>query len=459
MTSDTITFPAARARTRGTVAGGLDENEAILRLVTRMGLGPRPGELAAAQRAGFAATLNRLTRPNAADPGVAATPVPALAPPRRLGRRPTDPAALAARRSQRKALIRQGVGLGAWWLDRMAAVTEPFGERMTWFWHTHFATSIKKVHFAQLMYQQNDTFRRLGLGDFRTLAQAMITDPALLIWLDGQGNRLGKPNENLAREFMELFTLGVGNYQEDDVRQAARALTGWRVNYPASAAFFVAAKHDTGPETVLGTTASLDAASYVDLLVREPASPRLIASRIWTRFVSDVPPDAATMTRLVEAYGPGQDITALVRGAVTAPAFTDPRSVLVKEPVLWLVGALRALNLVASRLPGRAVQESLSGLGQVPFTPPDVGGWPSGVPWLTTAAALTRLRLAQQLAAHGDIGSVTTTAPSGRIDATAALLGLTRFSDRTAAALTPLVGQPAQLVAVALCSPEYTVSA
>ncbi|MGH3669964.1 MAG: DUF1800 family protein [Pseudonocardiaceae bacterium] len=193
--------------------------------------------------------------------------------------------------------------------------------------------------------------------------------------------------------------------------------------------------------------------------MQEPASPTFIAGRIWTRFVSDTPPDAATMNRLRAAYGPGHDITAVIREAASSPQFADPASVLVKEPVLWLVGALRALQLSASTLPSQALAASMRGLGQVPLTPPNVGGWPAGVPWLTTAAALTRLRLGQQLAALGDISPVIATSPSGRIDATAALLGLGGFSDRTAAALTPLVTEPTQLVGLGLTAPEYTVSA
>jgi uncharacterized protein (DUF1800 family) len=448
---------SARAARRPWTTGP-DEHDAVRRLVQRLGLGPRPGELATAGRAGFTATLAMLTTPSGADPGLAATPVPSLSPTRRLGGRPVGAEALAARKAQRRALAGQARALGVWWLDRMAAVDEPFAERMAWFWHGHFATSVQKVKFAMLMYRQNDTFRRLGRGDFRALARAMIIDPAMLVWLDGQGNQKGRPNENLAREFMELFTLGVGNYTEADVRQAARALTGWRLNYRTGTPFFSPARHDPGPETLLGHTGEFDAPGYVNLLVAEPASPRFIASRVWTRFVADSAPDPATMDRLVAAYGPSHDITALVREAAGTPAFVDPGSVLVKEPVLWLVGALRALRLSASALPPGALAGSLRGLGQVPFAPPNVGGWPAGVPWLTTAAALTRLRLARRLAAHGDISPVTATSPTGRIDAVAALLGLPRFTDRTIAALKPLVDQPAQLVGLALASPEYTVS-
>jgi uncharacterized protein (DUF1800 family) len=340
----------------------------------------------------------------------------------------------------------------------MAAVDHPYPERMTWFWHGHFATSVRKVKSPQLMYTQNETMRSLGRGDFRALARAMIVDPAMLVWLDGGGNKLGKPNENLAREFMELFTLGVGNYTESDVRDGARALTGWKVDYGGGVAATAPRAHDPGPKTVLGTTGDLDAGSLVDLLVRQDSSPRFVAQRIWTRFVSDTPPDPATLDRLVAAYGPGHDITALVTAAVREPAFRDPASALVREPVLWLVAALRALRLKASAVPAQALVGGLNGLGQVPLAPPNVGGWPAGLPWLTTAAALTRMRLAQTLAAAADITAVTSAVPGARVQATATLLGLDGFSDRTTAALHPLAGQPAQLVGLALASPEYTVS-
>lgn len=433
----------------------ISERDAVRRLLDRVGLGPRPGEVDTSTTAGFEATLSRLTSAGSPDSGAVRTPAPDFgAPQRRLGRA----AATEDRRAQRQAQNKQSLELGSWWLDRMAAVEHPYPERMAWFWHGHFATSVRKVKSAALMHSQNETMRSLGRGDFRALAQAMIVDPAMLVWLDGGGNKLGKPNENLAREFMELFTLGVGNYTEGDVRDAARALTGWKVDYTSGTAATAPRAHDPGPKTVLGTTADLDAGSLVDLLVRQGASPPFVAARIWTRFVSDTPPDAATMNRLVSAYGPGHDITALVTAAVREPAFRDPTSVLVREPVLWLVAALRALRLEASTLPAQALVGGLNGLGQVPLAPPNVGGWPAGLPWLTTAAALTRMQLGQTLAAAGDVAAVTTAAPPARIDATAALLGLPGFSDRTVAALKPLVGQPAQLVGLALAGPEYTVS-
>lgn len=430
------------------------ERDAVRRLLQRVGLGPRPGELDRATAAGFDATLAALLAPGA-DAGVTATPVPSLVTPPA----PADRNDIDARKARLQQLRVQAQQLALWWLDRMGAVDRPLPERLTWFWHGHFATSVQKVKSAALMYRQNDTLRTLGAGDFRALAHAMIVDPAMLVWLDGTGNKLGKPNENLAREFMELFTLGVGNYTETDVREAARALTGWRIDALNGTSALIPRAHDPGPETVLGASAAYDAPGLVDLLVTRPASPRFLAGRVWTRFVSDTPPAPARMDALVAAYGPGHDVTALLRAAVTAPEFGDPQSALVRQPVEWLVGALRALRLPVSKVPAAALRAGLTNLGQVPFDPPNVGGWPAGTPWLTTAAALARMKLAQALAAVADLSAVADAAPAARVDATVALLGLPTPTARTLAALRPLAGSPPQLVAAALASPENTVSA
>jgi uncharacterized protein (DUF1800 family) len=434
--------------------GPVSDRDAVRRLVQRVGLGPRPGELDAAAAAGVDATLAALLRA-APDAGAAATPAPDLRPPARGARGDVE-----ARKARRRAEAEQVNALAVWWLDRMAAADVPYPERMTWFWHGHFATSARKVRSAALMHGQNATLRRLGTGGFGALARAMVVDPAMLIWLDGGGNTVGRPNENLARELMELFTLGIGAYTENDVREAARALTGWRVDVAAGgSAAFTPRNHDGGPKTVLGTTAPLDAPGLVDLLVARPESARFLAGRVWARFVAHTPPDPATLDALAAAYGPGRDVTALVRAAVTAPAFRDAGSVLVRQPVEWLVGALRALRLRASALPPAALRAGLTGLGQVPFLPPDVGGWPAGAPWLTTAASLSRLRLARVMAGAGDLGPVADAAPAARVDAAAALLGLPGWSVRTPAALATLADRPPDLVAAALASPENAVSA
>jgi uncharacterized protein (DUF1800 family) len=453
-----MTTPMLGASASGPLVAGdrtVSQGDTVRRLLQRVGLGPRRDELDAARAAGFDATLVGLTNPSGRDAGVAATPPPAPPPPAPQARKNDQ----AARKEQRRDAAAASRVLGVWWLDRMAAADEPFPERMAWFWHGHFATSARKVRYPQLMFAQNETLRRLGRGDFRALAHAMVVDPAMLVWLDGGGNRVGKPNENLAREFMELFTLGVGNYTEDDVREAARALTGWRVDVRSGAARLDPDDHDAGPKSVLGTTADYDAPGLADLLVTRPASPRFLAGRVWRRFVSDTPPDPATLDALVAAYGPTHDITSMVRAAVTSPAFRSESSVLVRQPVEWLVGALRALRLPASRVQAAALTGGLRDLGQTPFFPPDVGGWPAGTPWLSTAAALARVRTARALTEVADLSPVADVPAPGRVEATAALLGLPGFTARTAAALAPLAGRPPDLVAAALASPENTVSA
>ena len=436
----------------------LDDHAAVRRLLDRLGFGPRPGELDAAVARGFDATLASLLSPGA-DPGAAATPAPTFATDPYAERQKQDQQAKKQSQAELNAQIQQLTG---WWLDRMTATQAPFTEKLTWFWHGHFATSVQKVHSAKLMLGQNETFRKLGAGDFAALAKAMIVDPAMLIWLDGGQNRKGAANENLAREFMELFTLGIGHYTETDVREGARALTGWQVNRTTGAAALNPKQHDTGTKTVLGTTGNLDANSLVDVFLGRPDSPKFIASRLWFRLVSGDPIPDDALGRLVAAYGSGRDVTAMVRALATEPAFRDSANALVKQPVEWLVGYLRAVGLQPSKLPAKTHTQLLAGLrglGQVPFAPPSVGGWAAGGAWLSTGASLARLQVAQLVATSADLGALGGVGTAGRIDAVRALLGVDAWSDRTRTALQKVVGDPKKLVAVAACAPEYVVSA
>ena len=424
----------------------LDERAAVRRLLDRFGFGPRPGQLDAA---GFEQTLAALFA--ADDPGVKASPPPQLGPePDRGGKQ--DPQAKKQANAERKRQVAQTT---LWWLDRMVAADASGRERLTWFWHGHFATSAQKVRSSRLMLAQNETLRTHGLGDFGVLAKAMIVDPALLVWLDGQKNKTGAANENLAREFMELFTLGVGHYSETDVREAARALTGWKVDRDALTASLVPKQHDTKDKTVLGHTGDLDAAGLVDVLLAQPAGPRFLVSRLWLRLVGSTPPDDATAERLVGAFGPGRDVSALLRAIAAEPAFRDPANTVVKQPVEWLVGLLRAWRIRPAELPDKQQKALLAGLramGQVPFLPPSVGGWPAGGSWLTTASSLARLNLATSLAEHARFDGVDGVEPMG------ALLGVDSWSERTKAALSPVAKDPAQLGALAAAAPEYVVS-
>lgn len=374
-----------------------------------------------------------------------------------------------AKKARRVVLRANAVTLATWWLSQMITSPDPARERLTWFWHGHFATSIQKVRLAQLMLTQNQTFRSLGGASFGPLAHALIVDPALMVWLDAPKNRTGSPNENLAREYLELFTLGHGNYTEADVTAAARALTGFTLQRDGGTAVarLRPRRHDSGQKTLLGRSGDLGADDVVDLALAQPASSTFVISRLWARFVSHEPPPAAHLERLTTAYGPERRLDRLLLALVADPGFSSPELSLVKEPVLWLVGLTRQLGVSADQLAAplkdgrtttlaQSLLAGLAGMGQVPFRPPSVGGWPSGRGWLSSGAAATRLALATRVAAAATPKLTGTT--RARVAATGRLLGVDAWSNRTADALAGVADRPAQLVALAACSPEYIVS-
>jgi uncharacterized protein (DUF1800 family) len=309
------------------------------------------------------------------------------------------------------------------------------------------------------MAAQNQKLRTLSLGDFRSLAYAMLTDAAMLRWLDGQTNTAKAPNENLAREFMELFALGHGNgYTEDDVRAGARALTGWVIGTNGEPSL-LPKRHDAGDKTLFGGSGNFDAAGFCDAVLAQPKSAQYVAGRLWQQLASDEPPSPRALDRLVAAYGPRRDLRALTRAILTDPEFTGARAAMVNAPVEWLVGVLRALRLPLDNPAQRkAADATLQALGQRPFYPPNVGGWPHGQVWLSTAGAQARLRGASRLAQSADLSDLEGAAPDDRIDAVGYLIGVGAWSDRSAHALAPLVRNPPQLVAAAVNTPEYLTS-
>jgi uncharacterized protein (DUF1800 family) len=304
------------------------------------------------------------------------------------------------------------------------------------------------------MSGQNRTLRSLKLGDFRTMGFAMLTDAAMLSWLDGKDNVAGSPNENLSREFMELFALGHGNgYTETDVREGARALTGW-TNDRSGRTRLREDKHDTGTKSVLGVTGQLDAAAFCDIVLNQPNSPRYVASRLWRQLASDAAPDEPTLTRLVAAYGSGRDLKALTKAILTDPSFASGSSVTM--PAEWLVGVMRTLAVRAdSPEMAYAIDGSLTGLGQKPFYPPDVSGWPHGRVWVSTASTAGQVWAASELAKRGDISIIENAAPGDRVDAAGYLIGVGAWSDRSASALQKFVNNPQQLFTAAVNTPEY----
>jgi uncharacterized protein (DUF1800 family) len=430
--------------------GAIDERRAVRRLYDRFGFGAARTDLDQS----FADAVDRLlTAPEGGNPPAP----PNLPPPPRPDKH--DKEDKEAKKRANKARGEQLKTLVAWWLDRMTAVDVATVERLTWFWHGHFATSAQKVKVAALMQRQNATFRKLGLGSFTELAHTMIDDPAMILWLDGNDNKAGTANENLAREFMELFTLGVDHYSEDDVREAARALTGWAVDKHTGAAKFVAKRHDDKPATIFGKRAAYTADSFVDLTLSRAESAPFVVGRLWFRLVSPTPPDSSARDRLVQAYGTKRDIRATLHAIAAEPAFRDDATALVKQPVEWLVGLMRALGVRPSTLDEKVqkkVYKGLMGLGQVPFRPPSVGGWPSGASWLTTAAGRTRLELAQTIVEQANLDVLAHS--KDRVEGVREMLAVDTWSDRTRAALGK-VAEPAQVTALAACAPEYVVSA
>ncbi|HKO33421.1 MAG TPA: DUF1800 domain-containing protein, partial [Candidatus Limnocylindria bacterium] len=372
------------------------DRQLIAHLLRRATFGPTAAEIDAAEAAGFDATLAALVRPTGPDaltlPQLGADPYAIL--PANAGRDARQKAQTTAR-DQIQALI-------GWWLDRMVTAPHQFSEKMLFFWHGHWATSVQKVKSAGMMLGQLQTMRQYGSGDFAVMVKQMLRDPALILWLDGQQNTARAPNENLAREVMELFTLGIGAYTEDDVKAAARSLTGWTLNRSTLQSVFVPNRHDNTNKTLLGQTGNYDVDTFADLLVSQDANAAFLARRLWFRFASGEPMPDATGQRLVAAYRPGRDLTALVSAVFRDEAFPGTRSQLVKQPIEWMIGAVRQLSIAPAQLaPDRKRQllGGLNGLGQVPLQPPSVGGWPADAAWLTTSSLQVRLRVAVALAA------------------------------------------------------------
>jgi uncharacterized protein (DUF1800 family) len=430
---------------------------ATARVLRRAGFGATGAQIDPMSGTDMAGYLSAALRSDPdADPGALATPMPALPVP---GPPPGKSATAAARKQYNQTLADQMTELSTWWLRRMTSVADPIHEKLTLLWHNHFATSAQKVRVGAWMGAQNRKLRTLKSGDFRALAYAMLTDAAMLRWLDGQSNTAKAANENLAREFMELFALGHGNgYTEADVRDGARALTGWVIGRDGRTQ--VAAKrHDHSAKTVLGVTGGFDAAGFCDVVLGQPKSAQFVAGRLWQQLASDTAPTPAAQDRLVAAYGPGRDLTALTTAILTDPEFAGGRGTVVNTPVEWLVGVLRAVRLPLDNPTAiKSVDATLKALGQRPFYPPDVGGWPRGQVWLSTASAGTRLAAATKFAQAGDLSPIEQVARADRVDAAGHLLGIGSWSDRTVAALRPAIDHPAQLVAAAVNAPEYLTS-
>lgn len=277
--------------------------------------------------------------------------------------------------------------LKAWWLYRMAATANPVREKLTLLWHNHFATSYAKVNSAPMMAAQNDLFRALGGGPFGTLLHAVARDPAMLVWLDGNANRKRHPNENFAREVMELFALGLGHYTEKDIQEAARAFSGWHLH--DGQFWFNEGQHDDSPKTIFGQTGNFEGTAVIDLCVEHAACPRFLAFKLCRAFVMNEP-SPAWLDRVAATFRQRDLQTAAVlREVCTWPEFyaDDVAGAIIKSPVELVLGTLRS---VSESIRWPAVCQLLAKLGQDVFEPPSVKGWDGGRQWIHATAWILR---------------------------------------------------------------------
>ncbi|ASY20680.1 DUF1800 domain-containing protein [Candidatus Planktophila dulcis] len=425
----------------------------IARLSHRFAFGPRPGEFAAALAAGVSATRQKVLTVPATDAGAALVANPVITD---LGVRPkpNTPEIIPFVTGMRN----QTEQLTIWWLDRMAMSDHGLSERMAWFWHGHWATSITKVDHPLAMYKQNQILRQYALGNFAAMSRAMVNDAALQYWLDGQTSTAKAPNENLARELMELFILGVNRYTEDDVKALARVLTGYQLSLNAATVLVNPKRRDMGAVTLLGQSSTFTAESASDYLVAKADCATFIAERLWYRFISST----EEMPKNLSAVGAfaSREVAPAVASLAQDGAMSDPKYSMVKSPVEWFISACRALELTPSKLiDSKQLINHLNKLGQIPFYPPNVGGWPAAEAWLSSASAQYRIAFASWLIKQSPLRAFNEIPVDRRVLASADWLGVAQWSPRTQAALRNALGDPQEFTLLALCSPEYVVSA
>ncbi|MDA1133020.1 MAG: DUF1800 domain-containing protein [Proteobacteria bacterium] len=349
----------------------------------------------------------------------------------------------------------QGRRLKAWWYSEMLHTPSPFTERMVLFWHGHFTSSLQKVRVPELMFAQNMLFRRHATGNFAALLREVSKDPAMMVYLDTNSNTRTAPNENYARELMELFTLGEGQgYTENDVVEAARALTGWR--YLHGRGFRISGgDRDIGQKTILGRTGRFDGDDLIDILLDQPRLAEHITERLWLEFVSATP-DMAEVRRLAADFREsGYEIRPLLHGLLMTAAFRDPanRGTMVKSPTDLIVGTLRLVRYRPTEEPMGLANIGRT-LGQELFEPPNVKGWPGGLAWIDTSLLPERYSFLTTVAQVGDaLGMMA--APPPRLDSQARrAVGGMQLADVDREDLQALVHTPpAQLAELVLPLP------
>ena len=365
-------------------------------LFARTGFAARPDEIAKFEGLTRAEAVRRILAGVRAE---AVTPPPGWTKDATFTRRPGRMATEEERRAYRAALVEEGLQITGWWYREMAATPSPLTERMTLFWHNHFTSAFRKVRAPVLLYRQNVTLRQHALGNFGKLVHAMAADPAMIVYLDSLQNRVGKPNENFARELLELFTLGEGHgYTEADIKEAARAFTGWSLERETGTYRFRPALHDGGEKSFMGKTGNFNGTDIIDIVLAKPRVAEYIAAKAWREFISEQP-DPAEIKRIAAKFRAGYEVKVLIGALLLSPHFwaAENRGRLVRSPVELIVGTLRQFDL--PQPDDRILIQLGRGLGQEPFNPPNVRGWPGGTAWINANTLLIREQLLRRLMA------------------------------------------------------------
>lgn len=366
----------------------MSDRERVQLLLWRAGMGATPAQVDAATAKGYAAAVDDLL--NYPDVPATAPDLPPFPEQPKGNLTGEERTALAMQVNQAN---QQGIRMAAtWWAGLMRTSSAPLQENLTLFWHNHFATANDKVRRPAFMLHQNQLFRAMGAGKFVDLLIAVSKDPAMLHWLDGRENVKGHPNENWSREVMELFTLGIGNYTEQDVREGARASTGWTLSYDGAVAF-APKRFDDGTKTILGQTGNFNLDDFSRMLAGMPQTAAHLSGKLFRWFVGDNPADA-DLAPMIDAWNAtGGEIRATLRALFLSDAFTPERAAAahIKNPAAWTIGAVRGLE---STVTDEQIVQMLDAQGMRLFFPPNVGGWPSGPAWVSPSNQVLRFNLA-----------------------------------------------------------------
>ncbi len=415
----------------------MDDRQAVAWLHRRAGFGLHPDDLDAAAGRGPDAELDRLLRPDVHGVAPQADPWEELA---------LDP----ENGGRAEAVIG--------WLRAMLETERPYQDRRTWLLHGWLVSSMGKVNNPEVMVEQIRLFAADGGGSFPGLLTSLTTNRAMLVYLDGRTSTAEAPNENYGRELLELFGLGVGNYTEDDVQAAARALTGWVVARRFDAARFVPRRHDNTPQTMLGVGGVNDVDSVIAAVVGHPSHPRFVSRRIVHEYLGDADVLDGAVDELAAVYdGSDRALDPVIEQALRL-GLAGESTTQVLAPIPWLVMAMRATGVRLGQVI-RVGRDRIREMGQVPLLPPSVAGWPTGEDWFTSSSIVARTNVAAAIADATDPAEpVRVALDDGDLDRVAEHLGLPEPFSTTTATAIDAESEPSSRLTLALVSPENLLS-